>query len=165
MAERERALDQGSYLFHRDDPVDHLFVVKSGALELVRPQLDGKLIVLQRADRHAVLAEASLYSKTYHCDAIASSLSTVVALSKEMFLTRLRDDKDFSHLWSSHLAKEMMKARYRSEILSRKTVAERLDTWLTWHGNGLPPKGEWKDVAIQIGISPEALYRELSKRR
>jgi hypothetical protein len=29
----------------------------------------------------------------------------------------------------------------------------------------LPPKGEWKSVAEQIGVSPEALYRELSRRR
>jgi hypothetical protein len=29
----------------------------------------------------------------------------------------------------------------------------------------LPSKGEWKALAEDIGVSPEALYRELSKRR
>jgi hypothetical protein len=49
--------------------------------------------------------------------------------------------------------------------LSLKTVAERLEGWLIWRGGGLPPKGAWKDIAAEIGVSPEALYRELAKRR
>ena len=165
MAEGQRALEEDCYLFHRDDPVAFLFAVTKGAVELVRPQRDGKLIVLQRATRHTVLAEASLYSRTYHCDAIAASPSIVVTVPRDLVLKRLAEDGVFSQFWSQHLAKEMMEARYRSEILSRKTVAERLDTWLTWRGEGLPAKGTWKDVAKQIGVSPEALYRELSKRR
>jgi len=28
-----------------------------------------------------------------------------------------------------------------------------------------PAKGEWAVMAVQIGVSPEALYRELAKRR
>jgi hypothetical protein len=28
-----------------------------------------------------------------------------------------------------------------------------------------PEKGDWKLVASQIGVSPEALYREIAKRR
>ncbi len=165
MAERRFELEQGNYLFHRGDRVEHLYVVKTGMLELARPQPDGKLVVLQRADHDAVLAEASLYSDFYHCDAIATLPSIVMALSRTALLARLSGDGTFSRLWSSHLAREMMKARYRSEILARKTVSERLDAWLAWHDNGLPPKGEWKSIAVQIGVSPEAFYRELSKRR
>ncbi len=164
-AKRQRTLEQGAYLFHRDDPVRSIFVVDEGAIELMRPQPDGTSIVVQRADRHSVLAEASLYSEAYHCDAVAQAPSAVYAMSKTAFLTHLHDDRQFSALWSSHLAKEVQAARYRSEILSRKTVAERLDAWLDWHGAGFPPKGEWKSVAARIGVSPEALYRELSKRR
>ena len=59
----------------------------------------------------------------------------------------------------------MQAARFRSEILTRKTVSERFDAWLGLPGNGLPPRGEWKTVAAHIGVSPEALYRELSRRR
>jgi CRP-like cAMP-binding protein len=162
---RRRSLDRGAYLFHRDDPVRFVFVIGKGAIELVRPQPDGNPIVLQRATCHAVLAEASLYSKVYHCDAVAKLPSEIFALSKATFLSHLRTDRKFSELWSSHLAREVQAARYRSEILSRKTVTERLDIWLDWHDIGLPPKGEWKGLAVQIGVSPEALYRELSKRR
>jgi len=165
MAERTRVLEHRAYLFHRDDSVELLYIVEKGRLELIRPQEDGSSIVLQRADAHTVLAEASLYSDTYHCDAIAVSPSVVATISKPIFLSRLHADTDFALLWSSHLATEMQKSRFRSEILSKRTVAERLDGWLSFHDNTLPPKGEWKSVAIQIGVSPEALYRELSRRR
>ncbi|MCC2113096.1 MAG: Crp/Fnr family transcriptional regulator [Hyphomicrobiales bacterium] len=165
MAERRRTLDRGSYLFHRDDPVRSVFVVAEGAVELVRPQPDGKPILVQRAEDRSVIAEASLYSDRYHCDAIAAAPSVISVISKLAFRLRLAADAGFAELWSSHLATEMQKARYRSEILTRKTVSERLDAWLDWRGSGLPHKGQWKGVALQIGVSPEALYRELSKRR
>jgi hypothetical protein len=44
-------------------------------------------------------------------------------------------------------------------------VAERLDAWIAWNDGNSPEKGEWKLVANQIGVSPEALYREIGKRR
>ncbi len=53
----------------------------------------------------------------------------------------------------------------RSEILSMRTVVKRLDAWLLSHGDRLPAKGEWKNLALQIGVSPEALYRELARRK
>lgn len=165
MTHRRKTLVGDDYLFHRDDPVISLFLVVDGVIELIRPQADGRPIVLQRAERNGILAEASLYSGHYHCDAVATAPSVVAVLSRADVLARLRHDTDFSDLWSSHLAAEMQQARYRSEILTRKTVAQRLDAWLAWRGDGQPKKGEWKRVAAEIGVSPEALYRELSKRR
>ncbi len=52
----------------------------------------------------------------------------------------------------------------RSEIVALKTVAQRLDAWLTWH-DAIPPKGECRALAFEIAVSPEALYRELGKRK
>ena len=164
-AARRRTLAHGTHLFHQDDPVTTMFVVEDGLVELIRRNPQGAPIVLQRAAAHTVLAEASAYSQTYHCDAVAVSRSSVLELPKRAFLQQLRDDAVFAALWASHLAAEVQSARYRSEILAQKTVAERLDAWLAWRGAGLPVKGEWKTLAAQIGVSPEALYRELAKRR
>jgi len=46
-----------------------------------------------------------------------------------------------------------------------KTVAARLDAWLAFHDNQLPPRGKRVEFAREIGVSPEALYRELARRR
>jgi CRP-like cAMP-binding protein len=43
-------------------------------------------------------------------------------------------------------------------------VAERFDAWLD-EGHSLPEKGRWKDVAAELGVTREALYRELARRR
>jgi hypothetical protein len=44
-------------------------------------------------------------------------------------------------------------------------VADRLDAWLAAGEGKLPAKGEGRGLAAEIGISPEALYRELARRR
>jgi CRP-like cAMP-binding protein len=164
-ARRRRLLDRGSYLFHQGAPVRAVFVIEAGLVELTRHHRDGASIVVQRATGRTILAEASAYSATYHCDAVVVSPSSVFALPKAAFLEHLRNDAAFANLWAAHLAREVQSARYRSEILTRKTVAERLDGWLAWRANELPSKGQWKRIAVQIGVSPEALYRELAKRR
>ncbi len=165
MADGRRTLAQGTRLFHQDDRVRTVFVVEDGLVELTRHQRDGASIVLQRATRQTVLAEASVYSEIYHCDGVVARPSSVCHFAKAAFLERLRRDDAFANLWAAHLAREVQVARLRSEILSRNTVAERLDGWLAWQGNELPAKGQWKGIAVQIGVSPETLYRELAKRR
>ena len=77
---------------------------------------------------------------------------------------RFDTDSDFAARWASHLAGEIKTARTRTEILALRTVGERLDAWLTLHC-GLPDRGNWKQLAEEIGASPEALYRELAKRK
>jgi CRP-like cAMP-binding protein len=72
---------------------------------------------------------------------------------------------DRARAWARHLAQEVQRARAQAEILSLKTVAERVDAWITLNDDALPPKGYWHQVASEIGITPEALYRELARRR
>lgn len=45
-----------------------------------------------------------------------------------------------------------------------KKVCDRVDAWLALNGGVLPPKGQWKRLAAEIGVSVEALYRELAAR-
>ena len=60
---------------------------------------------------------------------------------------------------------EVQRARAQAETLSLKTVAERVDAWTTLNNGLPPPKGRWRQVASEIGVTPEALYRELARRR
>ncbi len=159
-----RKLDVGEYLFHRDDPVEWMHIVESGEVRLVRYQQNGNAVILQRAHSGAFAAEASLFSARYHCDAVAATPSVVKAVEKSKFVEKLQTDPNLANLWSKRLAQEVQRARLRSEIAALKTVAQRLDAWLTWNDT-LPEKGEWRALAFEIAVSPEALYRELSNRR
>jgi hypothetical protein len=54
--------------------------------------------------------------------------------------------------------------RQRAGLLSMRTVRERLDAWLSF-GGSLPGRGGWRSLADDLGITPEALYREIARRR
>jgi CRP-like cAMP-binding protein len=164
MASGRRRLDKGQQLFGRGDPVAALYIVEAGSVELVRHQEDGHALILQRTNEGSVLAEASIYAERYHCDGIAGSPSLLTEIPKLRLLEALRRDMGFAEDWAAYLAVQVQNARLRAELLSRKTVAARLDGWLAWHGGALPAKGAWKSLAAEIGVSPEALYRELGKR-
>ena len=164
-ATRRRALAKDSCLFRQGDEVKSVFIVETGSIELTRFQENGAPLILQRAGPGGVLAEASVYSEIYHCDALAAEACLIHEWERPAFLKLLADSPRHSAFWAAYLAREVQSARYRSEILTRRSVSERFDCWLTWQGGAMPPKGRWKSVAAQIGVSPEALYRELARRR
>ena len=162
---RQLHFENGRSLFLRGDPVTDMHFVIKGSIHLVRHQSDGSALTLQRAGPGTMLAEASLYSRTYHCDAVAFGGADTRVYTKVSLKRLLAKNPEFSNVWANYLALELQRSRLRSEILSLRTVSERLDAWIAWNGGSFPQKGEWKMVANQIGVSPEALYREIAKRR
>lgn len=156
--------ETGGTLFRSGDAVRTVYFVIDGVIDLVRHQAEGSPLVLQRATVGCVVAEASLYSDTYHCDAVARFAATAWAFRKSDLLRAMAEERKFAHAWARRLALDVQKARFQTEVLSLKTVAARLDAWIGWHGK-LPEKGDWVGFAAEIGVSPEALYRELAKRR
>lgn len=163
-SKRELAFAPEERLFHRGDRVSSVYLLMSGVVDLVRYQRDGSAVVLNRVRAGTVVAEASLYAEQYHCDGVCVDRATVQSIPRDAMHRILRSDPALAEQWSAYLAVELQNMRHRSELLTRKTVAERLSGWLDWNGT-LPPKGRWKDVAAEIGVSPEALYRELKKRQ
>lgn len=157
-------LAPGEPLFFSGQEVSGIYMVRFGRVHLQRHTTHGAHMVLQNAGPGAVVAEASAYSSRYHCDAVAAEESVVAGLPKERFLSALADEPDLAESWSALLARSVQAARFRSEIRSLPRVADRLDAWLG-EGNALPERGRWQEVAAELGITREALYRELSRRR
>ncbi len=73
----ERALKPGETLFHAGSRTVGLYEIIEGKVRLVHVNHSGHEAVLQVAGPGDTLAEASLFSSTYHCDAIASTAATV----------------------------------------------------------------------------------------
>lgn len=159
-----RRIDAGARLFHGGDPVQSMYLVAEGAVDLTRVTAAGAPVILQRARPGQVLAEASAYAANYHCDAQAIAPALVHSIPLVDFRARLTTDPALAERWAAHLAHAVQTARLRAEIRTLRTVAERLDAWLG-EGGGLPAKGAWQDLAAELGVSREALYRELSRRR
>lgn len=161
---RPAALDAGETLFLTGDRVASIFLVTAGRVDLVRHTVSGVRMVLQRVPPGRVLAEASAYSGTYHCDGTANAASEVLGIAVAEFRDRLGRDAAASRAWAASLAHDLQNARMAAEIRTLRTVAARLDAWLAT-GRSLPARGRWQDVAEELGISREALYRELAMRR
>jgi CRP-like cAMP-binding protein len=164
LTRRQLAFQPGETVFRQGDPVRQVYFIIAGAVELVRHQASGTSLVIQRAQPGAILAEASLNSTIYHCAAVAVSISAVWAISKQALLDRLAQNPKLALAFIRRLADELQYARFHAELLSMKTVAERLDAWTAWRGS-LPPKGQWVRLAAELGVSPESLYREVAKRK
>ncbi|RJT27724.1 Crp/Fnr family transcriptional regulator [Mesorhizobium waimense] len=165
LAEREQQLAVEDVLFRMDDPVRSLFIVTAGEVRLVRALPHGLQLTLQRAGSGSIVAEASLFADRYQCDALAAEKSAVRAVPMTKAKTAIESDPDLASALMRHLAGEMHRTRTRAEILSLKSVAARLDAWMAFNDGKLPPKGRWYQAASEIGVTQEAFYRELARRR
>jgi CRP-like cAMP-binding protein len=161
----ERHYPAGKRIFRRGDKILSLHQVLDGNVHLVRHNIGGRALVLQRATGRAILAEASVFADRYHCDAVAALPTRTRAIAKSVLCAAFARDPILARAWTEHLAREVQAARLRAEILSLRTVAERLDAWIAMNARQFPTKGHWKTVAEEIGTSPEAFYREIAKRR
>ncbi len=157
-------LETNQTVFQAGDRVRLMYLVTEGEIDLVRYSKDGIKMILARVQPGSVLAEASAYSSHYHCASLANSPSLLRSLPVSEFRERIHGFPDAAQIWAARLARELQNARMQSEIRSLKTVAERLDAWLG-DNNVLPPKGQMQDLAHFLGVSREALYRELAQRR
>lgn len=161
----QRQFPAGTLVFERDDPVHQYYVVQLGEVHLLRRQEDGTGVILQRAFEGAILAEASFNTAAYHCSAVAVEDSTLIVFNRQTVRKLLATDPAAALAFAAHLAREVQNARRRAEIISLRKVADRVDAWLVWNNNNLPPKGAWHRMAAEIAVTPESLYRELARRR
>lgn len=158
-------LGQGAVLFSTGAPVSDIFRVRTGRVLLRRNTASGLLLTLQAATEGMILAEASAYSECYHCEAMAAGANTrVEAIPKAVFRAALASDLALAESWAAMLARGVQASRFKSEIRSLSKVADRLDAWLE-AGHSLPEKGRLQEVAAELSVTREALYRELARRR
>jgi len=95
----QKSFAKGEHLFHRDDPVRTLFLITGGCVNLVCYQVDGNPALLQRSTAGTVLAEASLFSDRYHCDAVAATATDAMLVPVAEVLRLLEYDLIFAGEW------------------------------------------------------------------
>jgi CRP-like cAMP-binding protein len=130
-------LKKDEVLFRSGSPVKFMFFVESGGVDLIRHTLSGDQLVLSRMKQGSVLAT---------------------------FKKNLTLNIKLHQIWTENLAHELQAARMNAEIRTLRTVSQKLDVWLETNIN-LPQKGQLQTLAQTLGVTREALYRELSKRR
>jgi CRP-like cAMP-binding protein len=163
----ERKLKPGNALFHSGSKTVGLYEILDGTVCLARTDRSGREAVLQRASAGDLLAEASLFSSTYHCDAIAKTAATVRLYPKAILLAELRRDPKIAQAFAAILARQVMALRTRLEQRNIHSARDRVRHFLAINadpsGRTVSLSGTLKDVAAELGLTHEALYRTLAE--
>jgi len=160
------AFGSGAHVFRTGSATHSVFFVETGSVRLVRFGRAGEEVVLQDACAGEFFAEASLDSARYHCDAVASEPSELLQVPATALRGLLQTDGTFARQWVALLAHQLRAVRSRVERLSLKSAAERVRHLLVCEGQGrrceLVLHGTLKDLARNLGLTHEALYRTLA---
>ncbi|HEV2186007.1 MAG TPA: Crp/Fnr family transcriptional regulator [Stellaceae bacterium] len=161
-----REMGQGELLFEQGAPAAAIFSVESGRLRLIRRTIDDHLVVLHTARRGELFAEAALFADAYHCDAIAAVPSRVRVYPKPKVMEALRDDPALAQALMARLAQQLQELRGRMELRNirsaRKRVLQYLRLRAGTRNRSVMLEGQLQDIAAEIGMTREALYRALT---
>ena len=161
-----RRLVAGETLFRQRDPAHAIFAVLSGRVHLVRHTSAGQRVLLHNAGPGDLLAEAALSADAYHCDATAATAAELRVIPKEALLDALRRDPALAMDLIGTLGHQVHALRARLALRGVRPAAARVLAALALHAAGqdgavrLP--GTLMDLAAEIGLSHEALYRTLA---
>jgi CRP/FNR family transcriptional regulator, dissimilatory nitrate respiration regulator len=161
-----RVLASGDTLFRQGDPAAAIYKVESGRVRLIRRTPDDHLVILHTARRGEFFAEASLFADAYHCDAVAAAPSSVRVYPKEVVMEALRTDPALAEVFMARLAHQLQELRARMELRNIRSARDRILQYLRLaagiDGRSIARDGQLQDIAAEIGITREALYRTLA---
>jgi CRP-like cAMP-binding protein len=163
----ERTLKPGQTLFHAGSRSAGFYEVVSGTVRLIRIDRSGREAVLQTASAGETLAEASLFSSAYHCDAVAATDAVVRHYPKTAILAELQRDPEIAKSFAAMLARQVMALRTRLERRNIHSARDRVRHYLTVNagadGRTVTLPGTVKQLAADLGLTHEALYRVLAR--
>ena len=162
----ERTLEAGQPLFRSGNRTAGLYQVIKGKVRLVRTDRAGREAVLQVATAGDTMAEASLFSPAYHCDAVAITEAAVRLYPKAAVLAEFERNAKASQAFMAMLARQVMNLRTRLEQRNIHSARDRVRHYLTLNagadGRTVMVPGTLKDLATELGLTHEALYRTLA---
>jgi CRP-like cAMP-binding protein len=159
-----RVLAPGELLFRQGNPAAAIYKVESGRLRLIRRTVDDHLVILHTARRGEFFAEASLFAEAYHCDAVAAAQSGVRVYPKAIVMDALRADPALAEAFMARLAHQLQELRALMELRNIRSARGRVLQYLRLrvHNRSIAVEGQLQDIAAEIGITREALYRTLA---
>ncbi len=165
-AASDRKLEAGEMLFRQGDNSIGLFEVVSGGVRLTRVDRSGRELILHLAGPGETIAEASLFSAAYHCDASASGNALVRLYPKQALLAAFDKEPKAARAFTAMLARQVMSLRTRIEQRNIRSARDRLRHYLSVNadaaGGAVALPGTLKDLAAELGLTHEALYRALA---
>ncbi|MBL4768337.1 MAG: Crp/Fnr family transcriptional regulator [Rhodobacteraceae bacterium] len=148
---------QGDVLFRQDQPTSGLYRVLAGCVTLRRTSLGGEPLTLHRAVSGGYFAEASLFSDTYHCEAICTQAGSVLKIAKNAISATMLSNPEFSAGLTRLLAIQVQQYRAHIELLAIRSAIERV--FAAYKAGYLATT--IPEFASRINLTQEAFYRAL----
>ena len=163
----DRTLRGGQALFHSGDRTAGLYEVVKGKVRLVRIDRSGHEAIVQVAMTGDTLAEASLFSPAYHCDAIAVGETVVRLYPKAVLFAEFKRNPATLQAFTVMLAHQVMALRTVLQRRAIRSARDRVRHFLTLNvgtdGRTVRLRGTLKELAAELGLTHEALYRALAR--
>lgn len=163
----DRDLVAKEILFHYRDPARFIFAVQIGRLRLVRYTSEGNLVIFEIVRPGETFALSALFCDLYPCNAIAEVPSRVIGYPKEQIKSILDDRPDLTMSFLERSHKKNKSLKVLLELRSIRSAKERLLQYLlvsTQPGmTTISFDRPLKDIANEIGLSAEVLYRTLAQ--
>jgi len=161
-----RSLARNEVLFRQGDKVTAIYFVEAGRLRLDRRTFDGRLLVLGTTSAGSFFVEAALFADIFHCDAVATEPSQVRVYPKAALLNALRTDSANAMSFLALMAHQVIELRQRIEVMKVRSAKERVMLYLDLNagsdGRTVKLRGPVQDIAGELGLTREALYRTLA---
>ena len=158
-ARRTLDLTKGQNLFRQGDPADQVYYIARGGIDMLRVTETGAPVLIHRGTAGNFIAEASLFAPEYHCDAVAIAETKVVAMAKPAIERAMASDPGFAPQLLAFLARQVQGLRQKVTLLAIKCAEDRIAAALA---SGIPIRSV-PSFAAEIGLSPEATYRALTR--
>lgn len=163
----ERTLDVGQILFRQGSRAAGLYDVIRGRVHLARVDAAGRETIVYIATAGDTLAEGSLFSAIYHCDAIAPTKAIVRFYPKAAVLAEFQRNPKAAQTFMAILARQVMSVRTRLHLCNIRSARDRVRDYLAINsgadGRTVLLPGTVKDLAAYLGLTHEALYRTLAR--
>lgn len=142
----------------------YMYFALSGEIHMLRYTSSGQHILLHR-NCGGFVAEASIDIAIYPCTAVAVSKSILLQFDLKNFKDALESSAEFRGGWSRMLNQEIRRLRTQCERLVLHTAQARIVHYIECEGQDgvLELPNTLKSWAHELGLSPETLYRELSR--
>jgi len=161
-----RSLARNEALFRQGEKVTAIYFVEAGRLRLERQTIDGRSLVVGTTSSGKFFVEAALFADIFHCDAVATEPSRVRVYPKSVVLNALRADPTHAMSFLSLLAHQVIELRHHIEIMKVRSAKERVILYLDLNagpdGRTVDLRSQLQDIAGELGLTREALYRTLA---
>jgi CRP/FNR family transcriptional regulator, dissimilatory nitrate respiration regulator len=161
-----RSLARDEVLFRQGEKVPAIYFIETGRLRLERQTFDGRSLIVGTTPGGEFFVEAALFADTFHCDAVATEPSRVRIYPKTTVLNALRTDPASAMSFLARVSHQVIELRQHIELMKVRSAKERVTLYLDLNagpdGRTVKLRGQLQDVASELGLTREALYRTVA---